>query len=817
MDWSVRHYRVTAKLGEGGMGEVFLATDTKLDRPVALKLLPAPIAGDAVRRRRFLTEARAASALTHANVCTVYEVGETEDGRPYIAMEYLRGRTLAEICRQQRLLVPQIVAVAAQVADALDAAHELRIVHRDIKPSNISLNDRGQVKVLDFGLAKKLDEHTAASPDEETLLETKSGQIMGTPSYMSPEQALGRDLDHRSDIFSLGIVLYELASGRRPFAGASLGDTIDKIVHHQPASLSGADASVPAEFERIVFKCLEKDATRRYQTPRDLVLDLQGLQRRFDVGGVPLPVAAGSQGPAPASTTAAAAATQASSATPARDEIPDSDVFISYATADDRPLTADQAGWVTQFHRDLEVRIEQLFGEPARIWRHANPPGAAPESARLAAVLPGVKALISVVSPPFLKSGGCRRDVETFRSSAEQAGTYWVENRPRLLKVVKRPVEPADWQPPMADILPRLNGFEFYELDPTTGRLIEYDESFGPIARQRYHERIYDLAQEVCHVLRGCKRLADSSAEPPAGTKLSSGKAVFLAETTADLRAERDKLRRELTERGHRVLPDRPLPMEAAEFEADVKAALAQADAVVHMLGSRYGMVPEGADVSSPELQLRLVQASGRAIPRLLWLPAAVEVQDPRQAALIEKMRDDPQLHAGGELIQGSLNLLKDLLLRRLDPPPKTNPTPLATVASGPPRVYLVCDPADEDQVAPIEDFLFDQGCEVSLPLFEGTSGEIAEAHRRNLQTCDAVLIYYGSTTNHWVEIKLMDLVQAPGYGRAQPFRVRAVLVPPSEDRRKNRFRTHVAEVIRSETTAAAETLRPFLQQLQTA
>jgi serine/threonine protein kinase len=805
----IHQYQVTAKLGEGGMGEVFLAHDTKLNRLVALKLLPKAIATDLARRRRFLSEAQAASALTHPNVCTIYEVGETPDGCPYIAMEYLKGRSLAELSRQQPFSLPQIVSVGVQVTDALDSAYELRIVHRDIKPSNITLNDRGQVKVLDFGLAKRLTEDQASDDEAETLAGTKSGQVVGTPAYMSPEQALGKAVDHRSDIFSLGVVLYELATGRRPFAGASLGDTIDKIVHHRPEPLAQIVSNLPSEFERIVMKCLEKEPSRRYQSPRDLVLDLQNLQRRLDLGPA-LPAKAGEQVAAPATST------RHEGTGSAPEEIPPSDIFISYAAADDKQLTAEQSGWVTQFHRDLEVRVEQLFGEPASIWRHANPPGTPPPEARLAEVLPGAKALICVLSPPFVKSPGCRRDLDLFFSSTERSKTLLVDNRCRVLKVLKRPIEPGEWSPPLSDLLPRLPGFEFYEQDGTSGRLLEYDDSFGPMAKQRYHERIYDLAQEVCHVLKAVRRLNDSKATNAAALE-RAGKTIFLAETTADLRPERDKLRRELTERGHQVIPANTLPLEAAELRAELQGSLVKADATVHLIGGRYGLIPEGADTSLVEIQLQSAQAHAKTVPHLIWMRTGLTIEDPRQAALVNRLQTDPALHAQGELIQGSLNLLKDLLLRRIDPPPKTNPTPPPVAASGPPRVYLICDAADEEAVGALEDFLFENGCEVSLPLFVGTSGEIAEAHRRNLQTCDAVLIYYGSTVSHWVEIKLLDLAQAPGYGRARPFKAQAVLVPPSEDRRKNRFRTHLAEVIRQEVPGSTEALLPFLRTLQPA
>ena len=268
----IAHYRVVAKLGSGGMGEVFLAEDTKLDRPVALKLLPKEVAEDATRRKRFLAEAKAASALNHASVCTIYEAGETADGQPFLAMEYLEGQTLDALARRQRLEVREIVGIGVQVAEALEAARLSQVVHRDIKPGNIMVDGQGRVKVLDFGLAKRLDR-----PGEASVL-TQEGAVLGTPNYLSPEMALGRDVDSRTDIFSLGAVLYELAAGRNPFAGASFGDTVNNLLNRQPESLHGWNPNVTPEFGRVVLKCLEKDAARRYATPGELAADLRQLK-----------------------------------------------------------------------------------------------------------------------------------------------------------------------------------------------------------------------------------------------------------------------------------------------------------------------------------------------------------------------------------------------------------------------------------------------------------------------------------------------------------------------------------------------------------
>jgi len=215
-------YRIIAKLGAGGMGEVFLAEDTRLDRKAAIKFLPTEFARDPVRRQRFLEEARAASALNHPHVCVVYDVDETEDGHYYIAMEYVEGDTLDTLIRQGPIDTSKVIDIAIQVVDALDAAHTSRIIHRDIKPANISLKGRGQVKVLDFGLAKRIPHAlTVSDPATIDVHFTLSGQVLGTPSYMSPEQALGKAVDHRTDIFSMGVVLYELLTGRLPFTGAN--------------------------------------------------------------------------------------------------------------------------------------------------------------------------------------------------------------------------------------------------------------------------------------------------------------------------------------------------------------------------------------------------------------------------------------------------------------------------------------------------------------------------------------------------------------------------------------------------------------------
>ena len=250
------------------MGEVFLAHDRRLDRRVALKVLSPPLNADADRVSRFLQEARAASALTHPNVAVIYDIGESE-GISFIAMEYVEGHTLAEALLGEPMATRGIVDIASQVADALQSAHAKGVIHRDVKPANLMITAAGLVKVLDFGLAKMARSDDGPADENGTHLAlTDPGIVMGTVAYMSPEQAIGAATDHRTDLFSLGVVLYQAATGRMPFAGSTNVDTIDRIRHAQPDAIARFNYAIPSDLERIIRKCLEKEPERRYQSAR---------------------------------------------------------------------------------------------------------------------------------------------------------------------------------------------------------------------------------------------------------------------------------------------------------------------------------------------------------------------------------------------------------------------------------------------------------------------------------------------------------------------------------------------------------------------
>ncbi|PWU15897.1 MAG: hypothetical protein C5B50_14390 [Verrucomicrobia bacterium] len=314
---TISKYRMIRRLGNGGMGEVWLAQDTELERTAALKLMSPELARDETQRKRFRTEARAASGLTHPHICVIYEVGQTDEGRPFIAMEYIEGQTLDVIEQQRHLRIREVIQLGIDVAEALEAAHGRGIVHRDMKPSNIMLDKRGEAKVLDFGLAKAIAQQ-GLDASSTSGAQTRTGFLIGTPHYMSPEQVLGRELDHRTDIFSLGIVLYELLAGQRPFLGRTVGEVINEIVNRKPEPLGLENPLFSPALDGIVLKCLEKEPQDRYLSGKTLAADLRNLQVEAEhaarAGSAGLPaIALAKEGVSPAIPSNGPLAAQASS------------------------------------------------------------------------------------------------------------------------------------------------------------------------------------------------------------------------------------------------------------------------------------------------------------------------------------------------------------------------------------------------------------------------------------------------------------------------------------------------------------------------
>lgn len=494
------------------------------------------------------------------------------------------------------------------------------------------------------------------------------------------------------------------------------------------------------------------------------------------------------------------------------------DLFISYTHIDNQPFGTER-GWIDLLHKNLEIRVSQLLGKPPVIWRDSRLNGNDVFAITLLDEIRKTNLLLSVLSPRYLKSKWCLRELNSFYKYAAKNAGVLLNNKARIFKVLKTPVSLN--QHPQK--IKGMTGYEFYEHDQASGRFREYNPDPGVNRDKRYWDTLEDLAQDITKFIEDWRAMTKVS--PPTKAAPISGKTIYLAQTTSDQNESRDFIRRELLQSGHRVLPEASLPLDQ-RLRDEVKSYLNESSMSVHLIGAYYGIVPEGEAKSIVEIQYELAASNG--VPpdhqQMIWMPNGLQLgADEQQKRFVTDLLEHKNLPQRAELLQTKLENLKTFIHEKLNPP---KPSPPKSVINGhgtgpapprddnsPPIVYLVCDQPDYDNIAPVEAFLYDQGCEVLSP---SGAGDL-QTHKENLLLCDAVLIYCGKTTDNWLNAKKTDLIKLPGYGRTKPLIAKCFYLSAPQTSGKERFRIQDGLVIKNYGEFTADSLQSFIAQIKQA
>lgn len=484
------------------------------------------------------------------------------------------------------------------------------------------------------------------------------------------------------------------------------------------------------------------------------------------------------------------------------------DLFISYAHIDNQPLAEGLKGWVETFHERLRIRLEQLTGEPARIWRDRKLQGNDIFAETLVARLSKVAVLVVVLSPRYVRSEWCLRELDEFCRRAGVGGEITADGKSRVFKVVKFHV-PLQEQPPQ---LRGVLGYEFFEYDAERGRAREFSPDVMPARDIRYWERLDDIAYDIKQMLDMLAHPPTHDAAPQTGDA-GDVKTVYISETTSDLSGERDLVKRELQMQGHVVLPDRELPLSGPTLRDALRQYMTRSSLSIHLLGGNYGIIPEEEHRSLAEIQSEMAQERGEDLRRIVWMPTGLEPRDERQRRFVDHFRLGLNGGRGVEVLQTSLEELKKHVEERINDRPKTGSADAGT-NGGPVGVYLICDREDLPEVTPLANYLFERGFNVFLPAMEGDESSIREDHKANLVECDAVVVYYGRGSDVWLRMKQRELQKAVGYGRARPMLAKAIYITGTPTPAKEQVRDHEALVIKSFGGFAPERLAPFVERV---
>ena len=493
------------------------------------------------------------------------------------------------------------------------------------------------------------------------------------------------------------------------------------------------------------------------------------------------------------------------------------DIFISYAHIDDESLIQNQKGWISEFHRALDIRLAQLLGRRPVIWRDDSLQGNHVFDKQIVDQFSKVAIMISIITPRYVKSDWCIKEVDEFYNASQTNIGFTVSNKARIFKVIKTPVLIEQHPEKISGVL----GYEFYNTDPGTGRVKELSQSFGNEAERLYWEKLDDLAHDISSFLESLEHSKSFTGTLPgiASTNGQVSQKVFLAESSSDTQDFRDSLKRELQGYGYHILPDKQLPLIATALNESLISNLNETVLTIHLLGENYGVVPEGAQKSIVEIQNDVAASFSVAnsVPRFIWIPEGCEPGDDRQISFIDKLNSGKEGISGADLVQGSLEDFKSIVIDKLNSMKKEIKKEVEQPEiynDSSKIIYLICDLSDIDEIRPLEDYLFDNGYEVVIPIFEGDESGIREDHIENLKNCSAAIIFFSNANELWLRSKTRDFLKINGYGRDKPLAFKAIYIAPPDSMSKQRFRTLDAEVINAIDGLPEEKLKSLLSKI---
>ncbi|MCD6010514.1 MAG: hypothetical protein K0Q79_376 [Flavipsychrobacter sp.] len=495
----------------------------------------------------------------------------------------------------------------------------------------------------------------------------------------------------------------------------------------------------------------------------------------------------------------------------------DRDIFISYAHIDDESLIADKKGWISEFHRALEIRLGQLMGVKPIIWRDPVLQGNHIFDKEIVDQFSKVAIMISIITPRYIKSEWCVREVTQFHEVCQQTTGFIVNNKARVFKVIKTPVS----QELHPDCIKNILGYEFYTTDPATNRIKEMSPIFSH-AEKGYWEKLDDLANDIAAYLEEIKATDTSAGAAQAAQQNNKQvKSIFLSESSYDTKDLRDSIKRELQDHGYNILPYGQLSLVAPVLKDNVDEYMKEAQLAIHLVGNNYGIVPEGAEKSIVEIQneIGVSHSVAENLSRLIWIPEHMDPVDERQKVFLQKLTTgNKDVIAGADVVKGSIEDFKSVIHDKLVAMEEDNKVATGSGVqqseSSNKMVYLICDIQDLENIRPLEDFLFNSGVEVVLPIFEGDETQIREDHIENLKNCAGVIIFYGSGSEIWLRTKMRDFMKINGYGRAKPISFKGVYLAGPVSPTKQRFRTLEAEVVNGMEQLPEKELKNILSKL---